>query len=106
MARSLQLATLVLACITMQAVSTRASQSGVTVPAADDKSPWRIIASLFEPPPDFRNQFGEYRSPLQFADGSLARTPADWARRRREILHQWRELMGPWPRVLKRPKVE
>jgi hypothetical protein len=29
-----------------------------------------------------------------------------WARRRTELLQQWHELMGPWPAVLERPKVQ
>src|SRR5262249_6507554 len=31
---------------------------------------------------------------------------ADWARRRKEILDNWHSLMGPWPTVLEKPRVE
>ena len=36
----------------------------------------------------------------------MVRTPADWPRRRREIWDQWQTLMGPWPPVIERPKLE
>ena len=31
-------------------------------------------------------KFGPYRSPLKFADGTLVKSPRDWARRRQQIL--------------------
>jgi dipeptidyl aminopeptidase/acylaminoacyl peptidase len=31
---------------------------------------------------------------------------SDWPRRRAEILTNWHELMGPWPPVIERPKLE
>ena len=67
---------------------------------------WPSIAPFFQPPMEFTNQFGAYRSPLLFADGSRARTPADWSRRRVEIRQHWMELMGPWPPLIEKPKVE
>ncbi len=67
---------------------------------------WPSIAPFFQPPTEFTNQSGAYRSPLLFADGSRARTPADWSRRRAEIRQQWMELMGPWPPLIEKPKVE
>jgi hypothetical protein len=66
----------------------------------------QILAPFFHPPSDYSNQFGSYRSPLIFEDGSLVKTPADWRRRREEILRQWHSLMGPWPPVLPAPKFE
>jgi dienelactone hydrolase len=69
-------------------------------------SSWRLLAPFLEPPPEFRGQFGAYYSPLRFADGRVVRTPPDWGRRRKEILKQWHELMGPWPQLLKKPRLE
>jgi hypothetical protein len=66
----------------------------------------RTIAPYFQPPPEFADKFGNYRSPLTFNDGSRVRSTADWPRRRREILETWNELMGPWPAVLEKPKME
>ena len=64
------------------------------------------LAPFFQPPTEFTNQFGAYRSPLLFADGSRARTPADWSRRRAEIRQQWMKLMGAWPPLIEKPRVE
>ena len=67
---------------------------------------WEIIVPFFEPPSEFAGQFGAYRSPLLFNDGTPVKSAADWPRRRAEILRQWNELMGPWPPVIERPKLE
>src|SRR5260370_8833598 len=69
-------------------------------------SPWEIIAPGFGPPPEFAGQFGAFRSPLLFGDGAPVKSAADWPRRRAEILKQWHDLMGPWPPVLERPKLQ
>jgi len=73
---------------------------------ATGQSPADIIAPFFQPPARFAGQYGGYRSPLEFRDGSMPRTPADWQRRRREILREWTELMGPWPPLLDKPQLE
>jgi len=75
-----------------------AADEGPKAPAA--------LAEYFEPPEKYRNDLGAFRSPLRFADGTTARTPADWARRRAEILATWHKLMGPWPALLAKPRVE
>jgi dienelactone hydrolase len=62
--------------------------------------------ALFQPPPEFAGDFGHYRSPLLFRDGSPVKTPADWVRRRAELLREWHDFMGPWPPALKRPACE
>ncbi len=67
---------------------------------------WADISPYFSPPPQHRGDFGSYRSPLQFADGTEVRTPADWLRRRAEILDDWTKLLGPWPPQIIEPKVE
>ncbi|MFL5339803.1 MAG: dienelactone hydrolase family protein [Gemmataceae bacterium] len=74
------------------------------VVTADDA--WKTIAPYFRPPAEFAEQFGAYRSPLLFADGSKVQSAADWPRRRKEILDTWNGLMGSWPPVLDKPKVE
>jgi dienelactone hydrolase len=68
--------------------------------------PPQIIARCFQPPAELKEQFGPYRSPLLFNDGTRVNSAADWSRRRREILQQWHELMGRWPVLLERPKTE
>jgi len=57
-------------------------------------------------PSEYANDFGTYRSPLKFEDGKPVRDASDWARRRQEILKTWHELMGPWPPLIERPRVE
>jgi dienelactone hydrolase len=75
--------------------------SAVAVLAADP-----AIEPYFQPPPEFAGRFGHYRSPLIFNDGTRVKSAAQWPKRRAEILREWTELMGPWPPVIERPKVE
>jgi pimeloyl-ACP methyl ester carboxylesterase len=67
---------------------------------------WRQIAESFKPSAELADPLGDYRSPLRFYDGRPVRTAEDWAERRKEILARWHELMGPWPEVIREPKVE
>jgi hypothetical protein len=70
------------------------------------QDPWELISSHFSPPPEWAGQFGDYRSPLRFEDGSPVRSAEDWARRRAEILETWHSLLGPWPPLITEPEVE
>ena len=56
-----------------------------------------------QPPAEFAGQLGAYRSPLKFADGSSAKSPEDWQRRRKEILETWHKRLGAWPPLVERP---
>ena len=64
------------------------------------------IAEFFGPPQKYRSDLGGFRSPLLFADGTSVRTPADWRLQRAEILATWHSVMGPWPPLIERPRVE
>ena len=64
------------------------------------------IAPFFIPPPELAHDFGEYRSPLRFYDGTPVKTRTDWQRRRHEILKTWHGIMGAWPPLIKKPKIE
>jgi dienelactone hydrolase len=64
------------------------------------------LAEFFRPPKELAGDLGDYRSPLKFADGSAARRAEDWQKRRAEVLKTWHELMGPWPAVIEKPKLE
>ena len=66
----------------------------------------RATPAIFTPPREWRGKLGRYRSPLRFNDGSRAETPADWARRRAEIRSDWMKLMGAWPALITKPRVE
>jgi dienelactone hydrolase len=80
------------------------SANGAESPAAD--SLWQKLQPFTAPPAEFAGQFGSYRSPLKFADGSEAKTPEDWARRRAEIAKTWHERLGAWPPLVERPSVK
>ena len=62
---------------------------------------WEKIGRFFSPPPEYAGKYGTYRSPLKFYDGHAVKTPADWQRRRKEILSRWNKMMGEWPPLLK-----
>ncbi|MDD4107445.1 MAG: prolyl oligopeptidase family serine peptidase [Prolixibacteraceae bacterium] len=64
------------------------------------------IGILFSPPPEYENESGDYRSPLQFYDGRMVKTPGEWDERRDEILNRWHEMMGEWPPLIENPKFE
>lgn len=63
------------------------------------------IRPFFAPPLQLADDFGDYRSPLKFDDGTPVRTPAQWQARRAEILAAWRKLTGSWPPLIEKPKV-
>ncbi len=65
-----------------------------------------LIVGAFEPPAEHAGDFGEYRSLLRFDDGREVRNARDWGKRRREILQRWHGLMGRWPALIERPRVE
>jgi dienelactone hydrolase len=67
---------------------------------------WKRLEPFSRPPAEYAEKFGTYRSPLQFADGSMAKTPADWARRREQILKTWHGRLGSWPPLVERPLVK
>lgn len=64
------------------------------------------IAPFFRPPPAFAGDFGKYKSVLEFDDGRRVKTPADWQERRRRILDTWRQIMGRWPPLIEKPRIE
>ena len=68
--------------------------------------PPKKLAPYFQPPAEFAKDFGNFRSPLTFDDGTTAKTVADWHQRRAEIRKYWHAQMGAWPALLAKPKVE
>jgi hypothetical protein len=74
--------------------------------AEDPGEAWAKISDYFTPPAEYAGKFGSYRSPLVFDDGTRVKTPADWRRRREEILGHWHGVMGAWPAVIERPRIE
>lgn len=73
-----------------------------TIAAAEPEG----LAPHYRPPAEFAGDFGVYRSPLLFKDGSKAKTAADWARRRKEISETWHRRLGAWPPLVAEPRME
>jgi len=73
---------------------------------SQNDAPPATIAPHFQPPDEYADKFGDYRSPLVFNDGTEVTTAEQWQRRRKEILNQWHQIMGPWPELLPSPKSE
>ncbi len=64
------------------------------------------LDQLFRPPAEYANDLGSYRSPLKFYDGRPVKRTVNWQARRKEILARWHAIMGPWPPLIKRPRIE
>src|SRR4051812_22853043 len=80
--------------------------TGLAQVPASREAVWKKLEPFAQPPAEFAGKFGPYRSPLQFADGSLAKTPAEWAKRRDEIEKKWHQHLGPWPPMVQKPTVQ
>jgi len=80
--------------------------STIRILADEPKEPPRAIAPFFKPPAEFAHNLGAYKSPLTFSDGTPVKRPADWPRRRKQILTTWHGLMGAWPALLAKPTIE
>ena len=57
-------------------------------------------------PAEFAEQSAVGASPLLFRDGTSVKTTEDWQRRRQEILSEWHAIMGKWPPIIEKPKIE
>jgi len=81
--------------------------SSVPAGASDSaEEAWKIIAPYFKPPKEFENDFGPHKPVLKFYNGTPVATPEDWKKRRAEIRKKWDEMMGPWPELIEKPKIE
>jgi dienelactone hydrolase len=80
--------------------------SFTTLASGAEPDAWTKTAQYFSPPAEYAGKLGDFRSPLKFEDGSQVRDAKDWARRRAEILAKWHGVMGVWPALIERPRVE
>jgi len=78
----------------------------VVISARADEAMPSSLAKYFSIPDKWIDDRGDYKSPLQFVDCSIAKSPQQWQQRRKEILAQWHELMGLWPPPIENPKLE
>lgn len=67
---------------------------------------WGKIKPFFKPPKEYNHIYGDYRSPLLFYNGEKVKSPADWEKRRTEILTTWNGMMGEWPALIKNQTIE
>ena len=74
--------------------------------SSSNASEWPKLESHFSPPEECSGKFGEYASPLLFADGTQASSAEAWQRRRAEIVAEWENLLGKWPALITKPEVE
>ncbi len=91
-----------ISCLTLFLLSLSASLLADDTPS----DAWKQIAPHFSPPKKFAKDFGDFRSPLKFTDGQPVRSVDDWKKRRAELLKQWQDLLGHWPPLITKPKVE
>jgi hypothetical protein len=78
----------------------------IAISAADQESAWDRLAPFFKPPAEWADDFGKYKSPLEFPDGRRVKTAVEWQNRRKEIIDAWHKIMGPWPALLEKPNLE
>lgn len=90
----------------MRITALGACLSSLALASAAAADPPREIAPFFQPPKEYANDLGGLKPLLKFNDGTPVKTAADWARRRQEIKKAWHDLMGPWPPLLDKPKIE
>jgi|GEM_PF-752605 len=82
------------------------SLSAAVLSSADPSITWNDLQKHFRPPAEFTGRFGDYASPLKFYDGKPVENAYQWSRRRQEIRARWDELLGTWPPLVERPKLE
>jgi hypothetical protein len=72
----------------------------------NNRNTWHNIESYFTAPGEFKDKYGNYRSPLRFYNGDAVKTKEDWQKRRKEIRERWMEMMGEWPPVIEDQQFE
>lgn len=78
---------------------------GTATPILGDEPLPVSLAPYFRPPAEFAGDFGSFRSPLLFEDGSEVKSAADWTRRREEIRNKWLMMLGGSFELLPSPKL-
>nr|WP_121274269.1 acyl-CoA thioester hydrolase/BAAT C-terminal domain-containing protein [Pedobacter schmidteae] len=82
------------------------AQENKAVNSTYAKTIWPEISPFFEPPAEFKGDYGDFRSPLKFYNGKPVQSAAQWPARRKEILDRWTTLMGKWPPFLTEQKMQ
>lgn len=76
------------------------------VDAADREVLAERLRPYYQPPAEYADKLGKYRSPLIFTDGTRVQSADQWPRRREEILALWTQRLGAWPPLVDRPVVK
>lgn len=71
-----------------------------------DHQPPEELKSEFRVPAEYQNDMDGYRSPLIRDHGQRAETIEQWQGRRDEIANAWHQILGPWPPLIDKPRVE
>ena len=66
----------------------------------------RRIEKFYSPPKEHAGEYGDYRSPLLFANGQRVKSAEQWKTRRAEILKTWHRRLGAWPPLVEKPAVK
>jgi hypothetical protein len=74
--------------------------------AIKSDSVWTKLSPFFSPPAGYKENYGNYRSPLKFYNGEEVKNSSDWKKRRKEILSTWNGMMGQWPPFIEHQKME
>ncbi len=74
--------------------------------AQDGATPWSEMEKFFAPPEEYQGKYGDYRSVMAFDDGTPVKSPEDWTRRREEIRKYWHAVMGAWPPLVEKPRIQ
>lgn len=72
----------------------------------DNIKAWNQIKRYFNPPMLYKDNYGNYRSPLLMNNGDTVKNANDWKKRRKEIKDKWMNLIGKWPPVIQNQKLE
>lgn len=78
----------------------------VIVTVRDARTVARRIEPYSQVPSKLEGRSDGRRSPLQPPDGPRITTPEGWKQRRDALRREWMELMGPWPPLVEKPRVE
>ena len=70
-----------------------------------DRATFEFLQQFSQPPTEFRGKFGTYRSPLLRDDGTKVASLAEWKVQRANLLKEWMQLLGTWPKVITDPQV-
>lgn len=61
------------------------------------------LAKYFEPPTEWKNRYGDYKSPLQYDDESMVTNKKQWIAKQKSLRNWWMQKLGAWPPLITTP---